>query len=142
MMIPVSSFSLYEAAAKSDSRNMEEEQLSPYSDKELADGWEFKILRSASGIFAEQERMREILDEEARAGWVLVEKFDSHRLRLKRSPEEGKHDRHQNFDVWRTQIGASQSKREARVALIIVGIMLAVLGFAALLGVTVFGPPG
>jgi hypothetical protein len=116
--------------------------LTTYNDKELADGWEFKILRSAGGAFKKPERMREILEEEARAGWILVEKFDSNRLRLKRSPEAGKDDRHLDFDAWRTQIGASQTKHEAKIALIVVGVLFAVLGLVAAVGIAIFGPPG
>ena len=129
------------AAATRQHRNVEEELLTAYNDKELADGWEFKILRSASGVFERPERMREILEEEARAGWVLVEKFDSNRLRLKRSPEMGKNDRDLGFDAWRTQIGTSQARYEAKIALIVVGAFVAVLGLAAI-GIAIFDPPG
>jgi len=121
---------------------MEEELLTLYTDKALTNGWEFKILRSASGVFENPERTREILEEEARAGWILVEKFDRHRLRLKRSPEAGKDDRHLNFDAWRTQIGASQAKHEVKIALLVTVAVLAVLGLAAGVGIAFFGPPG
>ena len=116
--------------------------MTPYSDRELADGWEFKILRSASGVFEKPERMREILEEESRAGWILVEKFDRNRVRLKRPCQAGTDDRYLDFDVWRTQIGASQTKHEAKVALIVMGVLLVVLNLAAGLGIAIFGPPG
>ncbi len=130
------------AAARNDHRNVEEELLTPYSDKELTENWEFKILRSASGVFAKPERMREILEEEARAGWTLVEKFDSNRLRLKRSPGAGENDRHLNFDAWRTQIGASQNKYEAKIVLVVAVLLFAVVSIAAVVGIAIFGPPG
>lgn len=140
-MIPTSVSALNVAASQNEHRKVEEELLTPYSNKELADGWEFKILRSASGVFESPERMQEVLAEEAKAGWILVEKFDRHRLRLKRSTEATKNDPHLHFDAWRTQIGASQNKYEAKIALFAAGILLVVLGFV-LVGIMVFGPPG
>lgn len=130
------------AAATRQHRNVEEELLTAYNDKELADGWEFKILRSASGAFKRPEQMREILEEEARAGWTLVEKFDSDRLRLKRPPEAGQNDRRLDFDAWRTQIGASQSTYETKIVLIGLGVVFAVLGIVACVGIAIFGAPG
>ena len=58
--------------------------MTPYQPQDLNDGWEFKILRSLTGAFGKPEKLREFLDEEAKAGWVLVEKFDNNRIRLKR----------------------------------------------------------
>src|SRR5215208_6933939 len=74
------------AAAAEEQRRQceEEEEMTPYSQQELTQDWEFKILRSAAGGFKKSEYLRQVLDEEARAGWALVEKFDNNRLRLKR----------------------------------------------------------
>ncbi len=141
-MGPVGTGAAAAAAATSQQRNVEEELMSAYSDKELADGWEFKILRSASGVFKKPERMQEILEEEARAGWMLVEKFDNNRLRLKRPSGASQNDRHLDYDPWRTEIGASQTKHEAKIAVIVVGIVFAVLGIAAAVGIAAFGAPG
>lgn len=58
--------------------------MTGYTGTDLSEGWEFKILRSATGAFRKPNLLRQILDEESRAGWVLVEKFDSQRIRLKR----------------------------------------------------------
>lgn len=79
---------------------------------------------------------------QARAGWTLVEKFDSNRLRLKRSPGAGENDRHLNFDAWRTQIGASRNKYEAKIALVVAVLLFAVVSIAAVVGIAIFGPPG
>ncbi len=85
--------------------------------------------------------MQEVLEEEAQAGWILVEKFDRHRLRLKRSPEVNKNDRYLHFDVWRTEIGVSQGKYEAKVALFVMAILLAVLCLVGV-GSMIFGSLG
>jgi hypothetical protein len=51
-----------------------------------------------------------VLDEEARGGWVLVEKFDDDRIRLKRpagtKPIEG--DFVDGYDPYRTNVGMSR----------------------------------
>ena len=101
----------------------EEEQLTPYSQKDLAEDWEFKILRSATNGFKKPENLRMILDEEARAGWVLVEKFDNGRIRLKRPAAARENDRSLGFDPYRTYTGATPE----RMALIIVPIIIAVV---------------
>jgi hypothetical protein len=58
--------------------------MSAYTRIDLDEGWEFKFLRAATRKFRDPVRLQEILKEEARAGWTLVEKFDDTRLRLKR----------------------------------------------------------
>ena len=83
----------------------EEETMTTYSSEDLADDWEFKILRSATSAFKKPEVLRSILDQEAKAGWILVEKFDDTRVRLKRPASAKRDDRHLGFDPYRTQIG-------------------------------------
>lgn len=47
--------------------------MTPYSEKDLAEGWEFKILRSNMRAFRNPENPKKYLEEEGRARWVLVE---------------------------------------------------------------------
>jgi len=54
--------------------------------------------------------MKGVLDEEARAGWQFLEKFDNYRLRLKRPANARDHDASLNFDPYRTWIGIGQTK--------------------------------
>jgi len=81
----------------------EEEVLTPYESKEntLPDepspsaktefrrdprqlGWEFKILRANRNLFRHPDILQRVCDEEAKAGWILLEKLDERRLRFKR----------------------------------------------------------
>jgi hypothetical protein len=101
----------------------EEEEMTAYRPDELAQDWEFKILRSATAAFRRPEQLRKYLEEEARAGWVLVEKFDDGRLRLKRPASARERDGKLDFDPYRTHIGASPNV----IAVVIVGILLGVL---------------
>ena len=75
------------AAAAAELQRQEEEEMTPYSTKDLDEGWEFKIVRSNFATFRSQEKLRAVLEEEKRGGWMLVEKFDDQRIRLKRPPE-------------------------------------------------------
>lgn len=94
---------------------------------------EYKIIRSATGGFKDLFKFRAVLDEEARAGWELVEKLDNSRVRLRRSTECRKGDAGLGQDPYRTQVGIS----DGALAIGIVGGVLlligAVLGMVALL---------
>jgi hypothetical protein len=98
-----------------------EEEMTSYAPRELADDWEFKILRSISGEFRRPQRLAEILDQESRAGWMLVEKFDDRRIRLKRRSTASKDDRNLDFDPYRSYVGTSEST----LMFIIAGVTLA-----------------
>ena len=101
--------------------------MTGYHSAELAEGWEFKILRSAGGEFKRPERMREILSEEAQAGWVLVEKFDNTRVRLKRPAEARRNDAHLPFDPYRTDYGRTENERAMIIVAIVMGLVVGVL---------------
>ena len=73
--------------------------MTPYTPSDLAEGWEFKILRSATGGFGNPARLQSVLDEEQRAGWTLVEKFDNGRIRLKRPARARTGDAALDFDL-------------------------------------------
>jgi hypothetical protein len=62
----------------------EEEEDMAYTQEDLNNDWEFKIVRSESGAFRKPEVLKKLLEEEARAGWVMVEKLDDRRIRFKR----------------------------------------------------------
>ena len=80
----------------------EEEQLTPYDSKETIDpmdsqaqpkpkfndprlvGWEFKIVRASSDVFRDSLVLKRMCEEEASAGWIMLEKLDDRRIRFKR----------------------------------------------------------
>jgi len=65
-------------------RRHEEENKTSYSEDDLMNHWEFKILRDPLNRFGRPEFRGRILQEEAAGGWQLVEVFDAGRMRLKR----------------------------------------------------------
>ena len=130
MSVGASSAGAAAAAAEAARRRREEEEvMTGYSHDDLTEGWEFKILRSATNAFRDPDRLRQAVEAEARAGWVLVEKFDNQRLRLKRSASARAGDAALGFDPYRTTYGIS----EGRLALTIVGIILGSLGVLGLI---------
>ena len=72
-------------------------------------GWEFKIVRGRGQVFRDPVKFRNLCEEEAEAGWILLEKLDDSRVRFKRpiamrqivKPE------FLSFDPYRCQYGSS-----------------------------------
>jgi hypothetical protein len=122
------------AAAAEAMRRQEEEELSMYGERDLTDDWEFKILRSATAAFRNPEKLQEVLAEEAHAGWILVEKFDDQRLRLKRPASARQLDGKLDFDPYRTTVGTSEARVAAFVILGVALFIASMLLLAALLG--------
>jgi hypothetical protein len=111
------------AAAAAEMQRREEEEMTPYSAKDLDEGWEFKILRSNFATFRNSEKLRAVLDDEKRGGWTLVEKFDDQRIRLKR-PAGAKQPQGEvadGYDPYRTTVGMSP----AFIVLAALGIFVA-----------------
>ena len=63
-----------------------------YAPEDLAQHWEFKIVRANRPVFRNPQTLYRLLAEEARAGWTMVEKFDNSRIRFKRPQEARLHD--------------------------------------------------
>lgn len=113
--------------------------MTAYAPDDLAQGWEFKILRSATGAFKHPHVLQQATQEEGRAGWVLVEKFDNQRLRFKRPTSARAGDATLrdsggggDFDAYRTTFGIS----DGRLALTIIATVICVI--AVILGSVFF----
>lgn len=119
------------AAAEERLRREEEEEMTPYTPQDVAEAWEFKILRSAASQFRNPVWLRNILEEEARAGWTMIEKFDNGRVRLKRPASARANDATLGFDPYRSWVGISQT----RIALMIVLGALAFVLLGALVAI-------
>jgi hypothetical protein len=109
------------AAQQRKMQHEEEERMTDYRPSDL-EGWEFKIVRSASRIVGDQ--FVRLCEEEATNGWELVEKFDNHRIRFKRRIEKRQQDGYSSIDPYRTSFGLT----EGRLALIIVLITFGLMG--------------
>jgi len=109
----------------------EEEEMARYTQDDLNNDWEFKIVRSDTAAFRKPEVLKKLLEEEARTGWVMLEKFDDSRIRFKRPRSARIRDAllPPDVDPYRTQYGTSAT----RYALVVVALMLlALLALGAL----------
>ena len=115
--------------------------MTAYAPDDLAEGWEFKILRSSTGAFKHPHVLQQAIQEEGRAGWVLVEKFDNQRLRFKRpasaragdatlreSGGGGRGGGGGDFDAYRTTFGISEGRLALTIVATIIGVIAAIMG--------------
>jgi hypothetical protein len=104
----------------------EEEDMSQYTQNDLKDDWEFKIVRSDSAAFRKPEVLNKLIEEEAQAGWVMLEKFDDGRVRFKRPRSARARDSFlpDGVDPYRTQYGTLVTRQVA----LLVGVMIGLLG--------------
>ena len=97
--------------------------MTGYRQEDLTGEWEFKFLRSNTRAFAKPDVLRRVVEEEARAGWVLLEKFDDMRLRFKRPISARDNDHRLDFDPYRSHYGKPMSVVVAM--LLLVGLTVA-----------------
>ena len=123
------------AAHQARKRQQEEEEeellMTKYTPEELEANWEFKIVRSETGAFRRPEVFQMLLQEEAIAGWELVEKLDDRRVRFKRPASARRRDATlpPGVDPYRSTYGGSaQTFKMIALAIILsVGVGLGVI---------------
>lgn len=120
------------AAAEKARQDREEEALVTYTVEELREEWEFKIVRSTFEAFRKPEKLQQVIAEEARAGWTLLEKFDNGRLRFKRpaSARANDHTLPPGVDPYRTTFGMGSGA----AVTVILNLTMVILGVVMLLG--------
>jgi len=103
----------------------EEEKMTQYAPGDLNNDWEFKIVRSETGVFRRPEVLNKLIEEEARAGWVMLEKLDDSRIRFKRPRSARVKDTYlpPGVDPYRTRYGAS-TVRYTVLILVLVGLVV------------------
>ena len=113
----------------------EEEEMTQYTREDLDNEWEFKIVRSATAAFHKREVLDRVVEEEARAGWVMLEKLDDSRIRFKRLRRARAQDTYlpPEVDPYRTTYGAS-TPRQVAIMLLLVGLTMFLM-----LGMLLFG---
>jgi len=98
----------------------EEEEMTKYMSEDLEQNWEFKIVRGFYPVFRKPEVFHALLEEEALAGWELVEKLDDRRVRFKRRKDARRRDATlpPGIDPYRTQYGTNTNAIGIAVGLI------------------------
>jgi len=105
-----------------------EEEMTTYTQDDLTNDWEFKIVRSESGAFRNPKVLDKLVEEEAQAGWVMLEKLDDSRVRFKRPRSARAKDAYlpEGVDAYRTHYGPPTARYAA-----LVGVVVAVLAIGA-----------
>jgi hypothetical protein len=113
----------------------EEENMTDYTHEDLAGDWEFKIVRSDTGAFRRPEVLSELVEQEAQAGWIMLEKFDDNRVRFKRPRSAQARDPFlpDGVDPYRTRYGSFFTRRAALVTLMMGLLFLVGFGFLVML---------
>ncbi len=120
---------VHTTAAQRKKLQQEEEEMTKYTRQELKEDWEFKFVRSATGEFKKPEVFHRVIEEEALAGWIMVEKFDKNRIRFKRPQSAKKRDMMlpEGFDPYRTEYGISEGALAVRILGVVFGITLLII---------------
>jgi hypothetical protein len=114
------------AAAEAQRRMQEEEEeMTTYGSDDSGQDWEFKIVRANTPVFGKPEHFNRLLEEEAQAGWSLVEKFDNSRIRFKRPRVARLNDATlpPGIDPYRVQYGRSTASFVALLLAMIFGLV-------------------
>lgn len=113
----------------------EEEEMTTYGADDLSRDWEFKIVRANRAVFGNPAHLNRVLEEEARAGWILLEKFDNSRLRFKRLREARARDSMlpPGVDPYRVHYGMPPAAFAAFLVMTILAVVGCVLIVIALL---------
>jgi hypothetical protein len=124
------------AAAKRRREQQEEEEMTKYSDEDLKEGWEFKIVRSNTGAFRSPATLQKPIEEETRSGWIMLEKFDDSRVRFKRPVAARGQDALMPADIdpYRTTYGISEGVLVLIIIGAVIGFMVLIAGAIALFG--------
>ena len=126
------------AAAANQARQQllqEEEELTHYSERDLSEDWEFKIVRSGTAAFRKPEEFAKLLEQEARFGWVLLEKLDDGRVRFKRRVGSGPRlplGEHEG-DPYRSSYGTLQSRQAAIIVLVAIAVSVGIMFLVVLM---------
>ena len=111
-------------------QEQEEEEMTKYTSEDLEQNWEFKIVRAYYPVFRKPEVFQSLLEEEALAGWELVEKLDDRRIRFKRRREARRKDATlpTGIDPYRTQYGTNTNT---------IGIIIGIISALLVMGLVV-----
>jgi len=103
--------------------------MTTYGSDDLAHDWEFKIVRANTGVFRNPATLHRLLEEEAQAGWTMVEKFDNSRIRFKRPRQARTRDANLStgIDPYRVHYGMSAPLFVALMVMTIFGVIAVIL---------------
>lgn len=93
---------------------------------------EYKVIQSQTPLFADTAKMQEVLSEEAKAGWRLLEKEDNYKIRVQRDISHRANDASLGMDAYRTTVGVSSMVTYGATALLTIAVVSIILYLAIL----------
>ena len=91
---------------------------------------EFKTMQAQTPLFADNQKMQEVLAVEAKAGWDLLEKEDNYRIKLQRDISNRENDKNLDADPYTTTVGVSSIWTYGLTAAVTIAIVSVILYFA------------
>lgn len=99
---------------------------------EIVDNKEYKVITSNTPMFSNTAKMKQILDEEAQAGWDLEEKLDSYKIRVSRDKSARDGDDSCQIDPYRTNVGVNNILYLGSAAVVTVIVIYLIIMAAAM----------
>ncbi len=90
---------------------------------------EYKVITSQTPTFSDTAKMQEVLEQEAKAGWRLLEKQDNYKIRLQREISHRENDKTLDVDAYRTTVGVSSTITYGATAVLTIAIVSMILYF-------------
>ena len=91
---------------------------------------EYKVMQAQTPLFSDTKEMHDVLAQEAKAGWRLLEKEDNYKIRLQRDISNRENDANLDFDAYRSTVGVSSVLTYGATAVVTVLIVSAILYLA------------
>jgi hypothetical protein len=96
------------------------------------DNKEYKVITSNTPAFGNPAKLKQLLAEEAQAGWDLEELIDSNKVRVSRDKSARTGDGSRTIDPYRINVGMNQTVYLAIAALVTVVVIYAIIQAAAM----------
>lgn len=96
------------------------------------DNKEYKVITSNTPAFGNSAKLKQILAEEAQAGWDLEELIDSNRIKVSRDKSQRANDGGRSIDPYRINVGMNQVLYFGIAAAITIFVIYAIIQAAAM----------
>jgi hypothetical protein len=98
----------------------------------FVDNKEYKVITSNTPLFGNSAKLRQLLAEEAQAGWDLDELIDSNKIKVSRDKSQRTGDGNRTIDAYRINVGMNQMLYLALAAAITIVVIWAIIKAAAM----------
>lgn len=92
---------------------------------------EYKVITSNIPTFGNAQKLKQVLAEEAAAGWDLEEVIDSNRIRVGRDKSARANDANCSIDPYRIHVGMNSTLYLGLAAVITVAVIYVIIQAAA-----------